>query len=190
VKGTITDSTFLLLYFAMFTGLAAGFAVNANLKDLCADSGGNAGVKAVALFAMANALGRILWGMIFDRFTAKSVIQANLISQALLLMFAPLLLISTTGLLGFAIIAGFNYGGVLVVYAGAVAGIWGAQKVASVYGLLFSANIPGAVAPLAAAFSYDRTGSFLPALMAIAGLLLVSVILLQWRKCALAGIRS
>lgn len=84
-------------------------------------------------------------------------------------------------------VAGFNYGGVLVVYAGAVAGIWGAGKVASVYGLLFSANIPGAVAPLIAAYSYDRTGSFLPALVGIAGLLLASTGMLQWQKNAFAS---
>lgn len=181
-KGTITDQAFLLLYFAMFTGLAAGFAVNANIKELYSGANINIGVSAVAFFAMANASGRVIWGSFFDRMQAKNVIQANLLCQALLLFLAKPLLSSSTGLLCFAIIAGFNYGGVLVVYAGAVARIWGTEKVASVYGWLFTANIPGAVAPMVAAICYDRTGSFSLALWGLGFLLLLALGLLQWRK--------
>jgi len=181
-KRIVASEAFLLLYFAMFTGLAAGFAVNANLKDLSAVVDAATGVKAVALFAVANAAGRIAWGFLFDQMTARSVIQANLVSQALLLLSCSFFFNSPAGLLGFAILAGFTYGGVLVVYAGAVANIWGADKMAAVYGLLFSANIPGAVAPPVAAHSYDKTGSFLPALTGIAALLFVSTGLLQWKR--------
>ena len=76
----------------------------------------------------------------------------------------------------FALIAGFNYGGILVVYAGAVARIWNPEQVARVYGWLFSANIPGAVAPLAAAWSFDHFGSFNLPLALIAGLILAGVL--------------
>jgi MFS transporter, OFA family, oxalate/formate antiporter len=175
----IHSRAFLLLYYAMFTGLAAGFAVNANIKELCALATPAAGVWAVALFAMANAAGRIFWGMLFDRLGARTVIEANLLSQALLLFAAPLVLRSSAGLQLFALLAGFNYGGILVVYAGAVARIWSPERVARVYGWLFSANIPGAVAPLAAAWSYDRFGSFSMPLAVIAGLILAGVILVH-----------
>ena len=175
----IRSRAFLLLYYAMFTGLAAGFAVNANIKELSASATPAAGVWAVALFAVANAAGRILWGMLFDRLGARTVIEANLLSQALLLFAAPLALRSSAGLQLFALIAGFNYGGILVVYAGAVARIWSPERVARVYGWLFSANIPGAVAPLAAAWFYDRLGSFSMPLAVIAGLILVGVILVH-----------
>jgi hypothetical protein len=47
--------------------------------------------------------------------TAKIVFQGNLVSQALLLLACPLFLKTPAGLLGFGIIAGFHYGGVLVV---------------------------------------------------------------------------
>ena len=180
----VRSRIFLLLYFAMFTGLAAGFAVNANIKELCAQATIAAGVKAVALFAVANAAGRILWGLLFDRLEAKTVIEANLLCQALLLFAAPLMLRSSVGLQLFALIAGFNYGGILVVYAGAVARIWSPERVARLYGWLFSANIPGAIAPLAAAWSYDHLGTFSPALGIIACLLLTSVILVH-RNAAL-----
>jgi OFA family oxalate/formate antiporter-like MFS transporter len=175
----VRSRTFLLLYFAMFTGLAAGFAVNANIKELCTQATIAVGVASVALFAVANAAGRILWGMLFDRLEAKTVIEANLLFQALLLFAAPLALRSSAGLQLFALIAGFNYGGILVVYAGAVARIWSPERVARVYGWLFSANIPGAIAPLAAAWSYDHLGSFNLALGMIACLLLIGVTLVH-----------
>ncbi|MFW2368831.1 MAG: MFS transporter [Desulforhopalus sp.] len=182
IKETITKNAFLILYFAMFSGLAAGFAINANIKELFSGANSSAGVTAVALFAIANAVGRITWGTFFDRFATKNVIQANLSAQAILLLAAEPILSSTTGLLIFSSLAGFNYGGVLVLYAGAVARIWGPQSVATTYGWLFSANIPGAVAPMLAAFCYDRTGSFTLALWIIAFLILVAIVLLQWKR--------
>jgi OFA family oxalate/formate antiporter-like MFS transporter len=180
----VRSPAFLLLYYAMFTGLAAGFAVNANIKELCASATVASGVWAVALFAMANAAGRILWGMLFDRLETRTVIEANLVSQALLLFAAPLVLRTSAGLQLFALIAGFNYGGILVVYAGAVARIWNPEQVARVYGWLFSANIPGAVAPLAAAWAYDQWGSFNLPFGVIAGLILAGVLLVH-RNAAL-----
>jgi MFS transporter, OFA family, oxalate/formate antiporter len=66
-----------------------------------------------------------------------------------------------------------------VVYAGAVARIWSPERMARVYGWLFSANIPGAIAPLAAAWSYDRLGNFSLALGMIACLLLAGVALVH-----------
>jgi OFA family oxalate/formate antiporter-like MFS transporter len=180
----VRSPAFLLLYYAMFTGLAAGFAVNANIKELCASATVAAGVWAVALFAMANAAGRILWGMLFDRLETRTVVKTNLLFQALLLIAAPLVLRSSAGLQLFALIAGFNYGGILVVYAGAVARIWNPDQVARVYGWLFSANIPGAVAPLAAAWAYDQLGSFQLPLAVIAGLILAGVFLVH-RNAAL-----
>lgn len=182
IKETITNNAFLILYFAMSAGLAAGFAVNANIKELFTGANSSVGVTAVALFAIANAVGRVTWGAFFDRFSTKNVIQVNLFAQAVLLMAADSILSSTTGLLIFSSLAGFNYGGVLVLYAGAVARIWGARSVAATYGWLFSANIPGAVAPMVAAFCYDKTGSFTLALWGIAFLILAAIALVQWKQ--------
>jgi len=95
-----------------------------------------------------------------------------------------MILTSATGLQLFAALTGFNYGGVLVVYAGSVARIWGADKVGSIYGWLFSANIPGAVAPLLAGFLYDRSGSFTLALYLIAALILSAALLMRCSKSA------
>jgi OFA family oxalate/formate antiporter-like MFS transporter len=176
MREVVTSPPFIILYLAMFTGLAAGFTVNANLKELFPEGSAALGVTAVSLFAAANALGRVTWGALFDRFTAVRTLQANLLLQATLLLTAALILVGPAGLLLFAVVAGFNYGGILVLYAASAARIWGAENVGQVYGWLFSANIPAAVFPLLAGFGYDHWHSFLIPLSAIAVLLLAAIL--------------
>ena len=181
-KEVLTDKRFIILYFAMFTGLAAGFAINANIKELYKSATLMTGVSAVSFFAIANAIGRVTWGGIFDRFSSRTIIQLNLLSQAALLFASPFVVTSPIGLQIFAAIAGFNYGGVLVVYAGSVARVWGADKVGSIYGWLFSSNIPGAVAPLFAGYFYDMTGSFTIPLYTLGVLILLAVAIMSFTK--------
>jgi len=181
LAGILGRRVFWVLYAAMFTGLAAGFAVNANLRDLCPGSGVRAGVLAVSLFAVANALGRILWGGLFDRISPRRILQANLLCQAAVLLGGPWILDSEPGLLTFAGLTGLNYGGVLVIYASSSARIWGNENVGQVYGWLFSSNVPAALAPLLAAMAYDLSGEFTTALRVI-GLLLLAAALWAGRS--------
>jgi OFA family oxalate/formate antiporter-like MFS transporter len=170
-------SSFWVLYAAMFCGLAAGFAVNANLRDLCPGSGPRVGILAVSLFAVANALGRVLWGWLFDRVASSGrVIRANLLCQAAVLLCGPWFLRSEPGLLVFALLTGLNYGGVLVVYAASAARLWGNENVGQVYGWLFSSNAAAALAPVLAGVVYDRTGQFTGFLFAL-GLVLLAAAL-------------
>jgi len=173
-RSLLAERPFRILYLCMFAGLAAGFAVNANLKEFYIGGSIRAGVTAVGCFAIANALGRITWGWVFDRVTSTHAIQSNLLIQALVLFASPWILQSNSGLLLFAILTGFNYGGVLVVYASSVARTWGAVRVAQVYGWLFTANIPAALSPLAAGHGFDQWGSFTPSLWMIAVLLVLA----------------
>ena len=184
-REVLTDRRFIILYFAMFTGLAAGFAINANIKEFYQSATLMTGVTAVSFFAIANAIGRVVWGGIFDRFNSRNVIQLNLLAQALLLFASPFIVTSPIGLQLFAAIAGFNYGGVLVIYAGSVARIWGAEKVGSIYGWLFSANIPGAIAPLFAGYFFDVTGSFIIPMYIIAAIILAAIVVLNFNRNSL-----
>ncbi len=173
----LSQKVFWLLYGAMFAGLAAGFAVNANLKELYGDGAGSAGVTAVSLFALANAAGRISWGALFDRFKPSWVVRANLMAQALFLILSPILLDNKTGFFLFSFAAGFNYGGVLVLYASSSASLWGSAHMGRIYGWLFSSNIPAALAPIFAGWCFDLQGSFTWPFFIIAGILILSVFL-------------
>ena len=175
------ERAFVSLYLAMMAGLAAGFAVNANMKELFSGASVEAGVSAVALFALANAAGRITWGWIFDRSRSMVVLKVNLLLQAVLLILNTAILRSEAGLTFFAILSGFNYGGILVLYASAAAETWGSERLSQVYGWLFSANIPAAVSPIVAGLAFDRWGSFAPALWGVGGLMVGGALALGWR---------
>lgn len=174
---------FQLLYLAMFMGLAAGFAVNANIKEMFHGPGNAAsiGITAVSLFALCNAAGRVIWGTIFDRISAASAIQANLICQAAVLASAPLLAASAPGFWAFAMLTGFNYGGVLVIYVSSAARTWGSDHVSRIYGWLFTANIPAALSPIAAGFVFDIFHDFTPALAGLAVLLALTALVIRYR---------
>ena len=163
----LRNTEFRQLFPAMVAGLAAGFAVNSNLKDLCPPGHLAAGGMAVAVFAIGNAAGRIAWGVAFDRMLPSSVIRLNLFAQAAVLAVGLFVIKDLAMLLIFAGVAGFNYGGVLVLYASTVARRWGLQHMGQVYGLLFTANIVASPGPMVAGFSLDVTGSFLPAFLLI-----------------------
>lgn len=185
-RGMIGDSGFILLYGAMFCGLAAGFSINGNLKDLSPVASEKAGILAVTLFALTNALGRIVWGWIHDRTTPVASITTNLVLQALLLSAAPQLLKSENGLYCLALGTGLCYGGVLVLYASSVAERWGVDRVGSVYGWMFTANIPASIAPILAALAFDRYKSFLFPLLGLSLLLYAAAAVVLWHRSRIA----
>ncbi|PHR28110.1 MAG: MFS transporter [Desulfotalea sp.] len=176
----IRQPIFQILYGAMFIGLAAGFAVNANLKELFAgENMVQLGITAVSLFALANACGRIGWGMIFDRMQPANAIKLNLLFQAASFMAAPSLLTSATGFLIVASITGFNHGGILVVFVSTASRCWGADRVSQIYGWLFSSNIPASLSPIIAGLVFDTFHNFDFALYGLGTLLLLGVMLVH-----------
>lgn len=185
--GVLTHPSFRLLYGAMFIGLAAGFAVNANLKELYRGPGNaiEIGITAVSLFAIANALGRVIWGLIFDRVRAATAVQANLLFQAAVLLAAPGMLGSTWGFWAIALLTGFNYGGVLVIYVSSASRRWGAHRVGQIYSWLFSSNIPASLSPIMAGMVFDTFHTFTPALLGLAVLLVACAVLMNRRQAVI-----
>lgn len=179
LKDFFLQKDFLTLYFAMFSGTAAGLAVNANLKELYVGSGFETGVMAVSFFAVANALGRLCWGWFFDRVRFTTAIIANLLCQAAVMFTSCFFLTSGTGLLIFAVLTGFNYGGVLVVYVSSVAKKWGPLYVSQVYGWLFSSSVFAAFTPSLTGYIFDLTGDFTLSLAVIGIMLLIAVFLMR-----------
>lgn len=159
---------FWILFLTFSVGLAAGLAVNGNLRQLGRAAAG--AVSLVPLFALCNAAGRILWGAIADRVSPPVSIVANLVVWGGILAAGPFLTGSLGGLRVFAAAAGFVYGGVLVVHPSAVVRRWGPDAFTRVYGWLATGHFLSATAPPLAGWAFDRTGSFTLPLMVLAGL--------------------
>lgn len=138
------EPIFIGLFAAMTVCLTAGFFVNSKIVLIAGDSFESM-ISLVVVFAVSNAIGRITWGAISDMFVINHCLKANLLFQvvsifSLLWLFnfelAPLLLAS---------LVGFNYGGVLVLYASRVRQRWGDHALSQVYSWLFLSNIVAAI---------------------------------------------
>jgi OFA family oxalate/formate antiporter-like MFS transporter len=179
VQDLLKERIFQYLYLAMLIGLAAGFSFNANIREIYAGMSASAGLLAVSLFALANGAGRIIWGWIADHWESENSIATNLALQSLVMAGVIFLHESTLGFMLLSTMAGFNYGGVLVLYAAVVEKVWGADRLPGIYGWLFSSNIPAATAPVLAGLSFDQTGSFSYPFFILAGLGLSAAILIK-----------
>lgn len=179
-ESIFSHAPFYILYWAMFSGLTAGLTVIANLKQLLSSGLVETGVAVIFWFALGNAAGRLGWGCICDRFSPRNVMRVNLLAQAPLLLASSWFFTSSFGLMTFAFLVAFNYGGVLVIYASSTARFWGVHRVGNIYGYLFSANMLSAFVPMLAGMAFDRWKSFTLPLSAIGICQIVSVFLIAY----------
>ncbi|MFP4379006.1 MAG: MFS transporter [Candidatus Sumerlaeia bacterium] len=186
---TLKQRPFWFLFLFMVCGLMAGLTINANLKELKPGNTMMQGAWAIAAFAVGNALGRLIWGLAYDYMKSHHCIRTNLLMQAAMYLLSFYLIPQPFGLVIFALIVGFNYGGVLVIYPASVARIWGSEKTGSIYGWMTASNIVASGAPLLAGFSYDIFKNFkIPIITIAIILILVSTQTGRVRKAAEEGL--
>ena len=169
VRDLIGDRVFRALLLTMTAGLMTGLTIAANLKHMQGSSVSR-GASAVAVFALANALGRIIWGRCSDRFPIRRMLALNLWISSALLVAAPLFMAGRASLLIFTGFMGLNYGGVLSMHPALVARQWGHTLLRRVYGLIFAAHFPAILAPPIAGRLWESMGTIHPVLCVCAAL--------------------
>jgi OFA family oxalate/formate antiporter-like MFS transporter len=166
---------FWALVVGMFAGTFAGLLVIGNLKPmgLAEGVGASAATWAISAFAVGNALGRITWGVLSDRFGGVTMPASLLVLAA-----AVAALGVATGPASFVLLAavtGFGFGSCFVVYAARVAALYGVHLVGAIYPLVFLAyGLSGITGPVVGGWLYDSSGTYLvatysAALLAAAG---------------------
>jgi len=177
----ISSPQFLLITAGLFSGTFAGLLVIGNLVPIVRSSGLSVveAVAAVSVFAVGNAVGRVTWGHIFDRFGFPSI-PASLILLGLfisaLFLYLPVwsILIATS-------LIGFGFGGCFVIYASAVSRHYGVDAFPILYPLSFLGyGAAGIIGPVIGGGLADLTGSFESAL-GLSVLLLISAGALTFR---------
>lgn len=154
--------TFWALFAGLFAGTFAGLMVVGDIRNLGQADGLTAATAGmgITMLSIGNTLGRIAWGWIADRlrFATIPVSLAFLAGALVWLQFgstvAPSFYLAT-------LVVGFGFGGCFVVYAAEVANRFGAEKVATVYPLIFLAyGISGPAGPGTGGWIVDTTGSY------------------------------
>jgi len=110
----------------MMIGFAKPIAVSKGLEDTA-----TIGVLAVSMF---NSIGRLIWGMLSDKFGRKNTIIILLSGSAVSSLFVTVV----EGYFIYALIAviGFFYGGLISTYPSLTADVFGAKYMATNYGLV------------------------------------------------------
>ncbi len=158
---------FYVLWFMLACGAGAGLMVISKLvKMVEVQTGLTLGFLLVAILALGNGSGRVLGGVLSDRFGRKPALLAAYLSQAV----AILLLAAArddnalgSGLVMVAVSAliGANYGANLSLLPSVTKDYFGLKNFGANYGLVFTAwGLGGFTLSLIAGAAFDRTHSF------------------------------
>lgn len=176
----IMTKSFIKLFSGIFLGTFAGLLIIGSLRLI----GGQYSISnhvlilGVAFFAVANFLGRILWGLFSDHFGAGISIVLTLLFQAAAIGSLALFPLNDALYLFLVVCTGFGFGGNFVLFARETAQIFGLGNLGHVYPYVFMGYaIAGIAGPMSGGALYDLSGSFssaiiLASLMSLAGGLL------------------
>jgi len=168
---TLRTSSFWMLWLAFACASSCGLMVIGSLKDFGVREGGLSDAEAdgaLALLAIFNALGRIVWGSVSQRLGARRTLVAISLLQALMVVALIELGSQVWTLEVAACWVGFHFGGNLALFPLLTAEYFGTKNLGANYGLVFTAyGVGGVLGPMLAGGVWDTLHSyrwaFLPA---------------------------
>lgn len=139
----IRTVNFWKLWAIYFVGAGAGLMVISSVAGIAKKSMGDLAFIAVAIMAIGNAGGRIITGVLSDRFGRNQTIFAVHVFQGILMLVSiPLVGSAGTSAMLIVLLAtfiGFNYGANLALFPSITKDLWGIKAYGVNYGILFTA---------------------------------------------------
>jgi MFS transporter, OFA family, oxalate/formate antiporter len=176
----IKDRHFLALLAGFFPCVCIGLMIIGNIKTfgLSLNMSSVVAGSAISIWGLFNAGGRIGWGIIGGFLTYKKAILISLVCTCLICLCAPFAIKGSITFQLFGILAGFNHGACMVLYAAEVAQHYGAERMGSIYSTLFlSSCVAAIISPPVAGKVFDIVGSYTPVFISW-GLILLGCIFL------------
>jgi len=185
-KDAIKTLDFWKLWAIYFVGAGAGLMVISSVAGIAKHSMGELAFIAVAIMAIGNAGGRVITGVLSDKFGRYQTIMAVHLFQAVLMIASiPLIGSQNTSALMIVLLAtfiGFNYGANLALFPAIAKDLWGIKAYGVNYGILFTAWGVGGfvlskVSQMLKATTGSMTSSFVIAaiLLSISGMLTLTI---------------
>eukprot|EP00741_Cyanophora_paradoxa_P017298 tig00020961_g16708.t1 len=178
--GLLRRRSFRLLYAATLLGQTGFLMPSAHVSAFAQDQGMPAafGALLVSLLGAGSAVGRVALGLAADRWGPLPVLRLAMLVNALAMLAWPWCTLPPA-LAAFCALYGFTGGGFIGVLPVAAGELFGVERLARAFGLLFTSfgAANAATSPLAG-FLFDATGSYTPAILAFSGCMLASACLL------------
>ncbi len=168
VSQFIKTKYFKKLILGIFLGTSAGLLIIGSLKIIGGqyDISKSILVLGVALFAVANFLGRLIWGFFSDHYDGSLSIFLALMFQSISIFLLNILKLSDISYLILASFIGFGFGGNFVLFAKETAQVYGVKNLGIVYPYVFIGYaIAGIAGPVSGGILYDFSGSFFYAII-------------------------
>jgi OFA family oxalate/formate antiporter-like MFS transporter len=168
IKNILKSRNFWGLFCAIYSASCIGLMIVGNIKPLGISLNINFFVvgAAVSVVSLANAVGRLVWGMIGSMIEGKKVILYSLISSVLVCLSAPFVVRDALSFKIFSVIAGLNFASCNVLYAAEIAHTYGPNRMGTIYSIILVGNgIAGITAPPLAGKIFDYMGSYTPAFL-------------------------
>lgn len=125
-----------------------------------ADAAGKIAGTAMALYAILNGLGRIIWGTVSDKIGRKLALFLMCLIQGIMMLVFFQVGRSELGLIVGACIIGFNFGGNFALFPAATADFFGNKTVGTNYPFVFLAyGIAGIAGPQVAGYFKDAAAA-------------------------------
>ncbi len=177
----VRSPAFWMLWLAFVCASGCGLMVIGSLKDFGVREGGLSDAQAdgaLALLALFNALGRIVWGTMSQRLGARRTLVVVSFLQAAMVL-ALVELGSREWTLGLAACwVGFQFGGNLALFPLLTAEFFGTRNLGANYALVFTGyGVGGVLGPLLAGSVWDLLGSYRWAFLPAAGGCLLAMLL-------------
>jgi OFA family oxalate/formate antiporter-like MFS transporter len=189
-KQMIKTPLFYVLLFTLVCASTAGTMMVSSVSVIAQEQVGltaTVGAVIVSISTMSNFVGRLSFGVIFDKLGAYRALLVSLV-----MTIAALLMISMASSLAFfifcIIILGFSFGGLLVIFPPLTSLSFGPKNLAMNYAIVFLGYAGGTfVGPQIASYFRDTTGTFTTAYISAAiltaiGIVLVGILLFLNKK--------
>ncbi|MBN2181189.1 MAG: OFA family MFS transporter [Sedimentisphaerales bacterium] len=175
---TIKTIQFWMIWLAFVFSAGCGLMVIKCLKNFGQFEGGlsaAAAGSALGLLALFNGLGRVVWGTISQKITARNSVILMCILQALMMFILIKMGSSATTLAIAACWIGFNFGGNFALFPLLTLENFGPKNLGANYGVVFTSyGVGGILGPVMAGKVWDAMGTFKTAFIIAAIACLVS----------------